>query len=166
LAGFDAVDLRSETRASLAVRRHGRDAHATERLAASLQTDSACRCHPTQCLGICTDTGNVGLFHFLEEGLQVGRRALDVAATERADLVVVDEFGPLELASRGWRAAVDALVHAGKAPLLIVVREELAGEVRDVYADVPSRVLDAIDPESVNEVIQWLVDDRSARGTE
>jgi nucleoside-triphosphatase THEP1 len=109
------------------------------------------------------DPGDIGRFHFLQEGLSLGRRALDVAATEGADLVIVDEFGRLELASRGWRSAVDSLVHAGKRPLLVVVRREWAGAVQEIYADVPSRVLDATAPESVHEVISLLKDNRAAR---
>lgn len=133
LAGFDALDLRSEARAPLAVRRDG--------------------------------PGDVGSFHFLDEGLKLGGRALDVAAIQGADLVMVDEFGPLEFASGGWRGAVDSLVLVGRMPLLIVVRQELAGAVRDIYADVPSRLLDATGPESVNEVLHWLKEDRAARET-
>ena len=102
------------------------------------------------------DPGDVGPFHFVEEGLRLGSHALDVAVTQGADLVIVDEFGPLELASRGWRRAVDSLVHAGRTPLLIVVRQELADAVQEAYSDVPSRVVNATAPESVHEVICWL----------
>jgi len=133
LVGFDALDLRSEARSPLAVRRE--------------------------------NPGDVGPFHFVEEGLKLGNHALDVAATEGADLVIVDEFGPLELASGGWRPAVDSLVDAGRMPLVIVVRQELAGAVRKAYADVPSRVLDATAPESVHEVLCLLRDNRAKRGT-
>ncbi len=133
LIRFEALDLRSETRALLAVRR--------------------------------SNPGDVGRFHFVEEGLRLGRHALDAATTEGADLVVVDEFGPLELASGGWRSGVDALVHAGKMPLVIVVRQELADAVRDVYADAPSRVLSATGPTAIPEVIRLLNDHRAARGT-
>jgi nucleoside-triphosphatase THEP1 len=112
------------------------------------------------------DPGDVGRFHFIEEGLRLGRQALDGAATDGADLVIVDEFGPLELASEGWRPAVDALVRAGKMPLVIVVRQELADAVRDVYADAPSRVLSAAGPTSIPEVIRLLKDHRATRGTE
>jgi nucleoside-triphosphatase THEP1 len=108
--------------------------------------------------------GDVGPFCFLGEGGRLGSHALDTAATEGADLVIVDEFGPLELASRGWRAAVDSLVHAGRTPLVLVVRQELVGAVRDVYADVPSKLLNATAPESIHEVIRTLRDDRAARG--
>jgi nucleoside-triphosphatase THEP1 len=129
LVGFDALDLRSEARAPLAMRRGG--------------------------------PGDVGRFHFVGEGLALGSRALDPAATEGADLVIVDEFGPLELASRGWRSAVDSLIHAGRTPLVLVVRQELVETVRGVYADVPSRLLNATAPESADEVIRWLREDDS-----
>jgi nucleoside-triphosphatase THEP1 len=108
--------------------------------------------------------GDVGPFHFLEQALSLGRRSLDAAAIEGADLAIVDEFGPLELASGGWRAAVDALVHVGRTPLVLVVREELADAARELYADVPRRLIDAAAPESVGEVIQWLKEDGAERG--
>jgi nucleoside-triphosphatase THEP1 len=123
LVGFDAMDLRSEIRVPLAIRRDR--------------------------------PGDVGPFHFLEEGLRLGRHALDAAATEGADLVIVDEFGPLEIAQRGWRGEVDSLVHADRTSLL-VVRQELAGTVRRIYAAVPSRLVDAAAAGAVNEVVCWL----------
>lgn len=132
LFGFDACDLRTGARASLAVRG--------------------------------TPGGQIGPFHFLEEGVTLGRAALGRAATDGADLVIVDEFGPLELASQGWRGAVDALIRADQAPLLLVVREELADTVQQLYADVSSSQLAATAPESVGEVIRMLRDHQAKRG--
>jgi nucleoside-triphosphatase THEP1 len=102
--------------------------------------------------------GQIGPFHFLAEGVTLGSAALGQAATHGADLVIVDEFGPLELASQGWRPAVDSLISAGPIRLLLVVREELAAAVQQLYADVPSRQLAAAAPESVHEVIRMLAD--------
>ena len=112
------------------------------------------------------DPGGIGPFHFMEAGLRLGHQALDAAATDGADLVIVDEFGPLELAARGWRGAVDALVRTGRTPLLLVVRQELAGAVQEAYASVPCKVLDAAAPESVPEVIRLLADGRTGGGPE
>jgi nucleoside-triphosphatase THEP1 len=106
--------------------------------------------------------GDVGPFHFLEEGLRLGGHALGPAATDGADFVVVDEFGTLELAGRGWREAVDSLVHAGRTPLVVVVRRQLADTVRAVYANVASRLLDATAPESIDEVLRSLRKDDPA----
>lgn len=107
------------------------------------------------------EPGDVGPFHFLEGGRKLGGHALDADAAKEADLVIVDEFGPLELASRGWRAAVDSLVHVGGGAVVLVVRQELAGAVRDAYTDVPVRLLDAAAAESIDEVIRSLRTDGS-----
>ena len=52
------------------------------------------------------------------EGLKLGRAAL---ARSDADVVVVDEVGPWELAGSGWCRDLDALVGRG-VPVLMVVR--------------------------------------------
>ena len=69
LLGFDAVDLRNETRVPLARRKSGQ-------------------------------------FTFSAEGLKLGNAALSEAATKSADLVIIDEFGPMELNGRLWRSTV------------------------------------------------------------
>lgn len=107
------------------------------------------------------EPGDVGQFHFLEEGLRLGSQAFGPAATDGMDLVVVDEFGKLELAGRGWRGPVDSLVHADRTPLVVVVRRALADAVREVYASVPTRLLDATAPESIDEVLRSLRKDDS-----
>jgi len=107
------------------------------------------------------EPGDVGSFHFLEEGLRLGNHALDAATIDGADLVVVDEFGPMELAGRGWRRAVDSLVHAGTTHLVVVVRREMADAVRVVYANAPSRLLDATALESIDEILRSLREDGS-----
>jgi nucleoside-triphosphatase THEP1 len=126
LLGFDAVDLRNETRAPLAKRN--------------------------------TDTGKTGQFTFLPEGLKLGNAALSATAAKSADLVIVDEFGPLELDGRLWRKNVDSLLASSGALILLVVRQELAGTVRGVYTDFPCRNLAATEPESIDKVIGMLSD--------
>jgi len=95
-------------------------------------------------------------FHFLATGLTLGNEALDPTATTDADLIIVDEFGPLELAQGGWRAAADRLMLSTKAVLLLVVREEVAAEVERLYRAVTIRRLVATRPESIDEVLVTL----------
>lgn len=99
---------------------------------------------------------HAGRFNFLHEGLQLGTQALSPAATSDADLVVVDEYGPFELANGGWRKAVDRLMASRGAPILMVVRQELADQVAKVYPQAPCRQLPANDPDSIMEVIVLL----------
>ena len=124
LIGYDVLDLRNKTRASLA-----------------------------QCK---TDGDKTERFTFIADGLKLGRTALSPAATESADLIIVDEFGPLELRGDGWRRDVDSLLASCDALILLVVRQELADRVQELYAGVPSQRLPAIEPESVDKIIAEL----------
>ncbi|MBN2270810.1 MAG: DUF2478 domain-containing protein [Sedimentisphaerales bacterium] len=100
--------------------------------------------------------GTAGRFEFLAEGLRLGNASLSPSATASADLIVVDEFGPLELNRQGWRRSVDLLVQSSEAIILLVVREELAEEVEHLYGDVESIWLCVADPEAVRTAISIL----------
>jgi nucleoside-triphosphatase len=97
-----------------------------------------------------------GRFTFFAEGLEFGNAALSTTATKSADLVIVDEFGPLELNGQGWRKNVDSLITSSDALILLVVRQELADKVRQIYIYFPCRTLPAIEPESIDKVIGML----------
>ena len=116
LAGFDVVDLATGRRAALA-RRGGPPPPGRQ---------------------------HVGAFAFLDDGLAWGAPARPPPAGGGADLVIVDEFGPLEMAGRGWRAAVDELIASPAPPaVMLVVRQRLAPAVRQLYAAHRPRVIDA-----------------------
>ncbi len=124
LTGYDILDLRNKSRASLV------------------------RCK--------TDRNKTERFTFVADGLKLGRSALSSAATESADIIIVDEFGPLELRGDGWRRDVDSLLALSDALILLVVRRELTDRVQELYAGVPSQILLAIEPESVDKIITRL----------
>ncbi|MCX7717929.1 MAG: DUF2478 domain-containing protein [Candidatus Sumerlaeaceae bacterium] len=85
--------------------------------------------------GCCHQPGQVvGSWLLFDSGLGRAAAAITQAVKASCDLVVVDEFGPLELDGRGLRAAVDQAVAAG-APLLLVVRETLVEPVRHLYGE-------------------------------
>lgn len=100
-------------------------------------------------------------FAFTAAGLKLASTALSPAATKSADLIIVDEFGPLELRGNGWRKNVDSLFSSSNATILLVVRQELTEQVQQLYANVPSQKLSASEPESIDKVIAIL---RSHRG--
>ncbi len=99
-------------------------------------------------------------FHFTIEGLALGNKALDPLTTKDADLIIIDEYGPLELAFQGWRAATDRLMASTGAVLLLVVREELADEVQQLYGAIPTKRLVATQPESIDKVLAALRNNR------
>ncbi len=97
-----------------------------------------------------------GPYIFTAEGLKVGRSALSPDATKSAELIIVDEFGPLELSGGGWRKEVDLLLTSTDAVILLVVRRELAEEVQRLYAEIHSHNFAAGEKESVDKVIAIL----------
>ena len=105
-----------------------------------------------------SNANKVGSFDFIAEGLKLGNAALSLAATESADLIIVDEFGPLELNSEGWRKSVDLLFRSSSAVILLIVRRELARQVQRLYTDAPSVEFGAVEPESVDQVLSRLRD--------
>ena len=74
----------------------------------------------------------IGSWQLLENGLFQAVETIRQAVHLRSDLVVIDEFGPLECQGKGLRAAADAVVESG-IPLLLVVREGLVEEVQYLY---------------------------------
>jgi len=102
------------------------------------------------------DSAETGRFAFEEEGWRLGIAALAPTATAAAALVMVDEFGPLELRGRGWRSAVDKLTPAFGGILLLVVRAELTEEVTRLYARWDLERIPACAPDAVDQMIQVL----------
>ena len=107
-----------------------------------------------------TGPGEDRKFRFTAEGLALGNEALGPIATQDADLIVVDEYGPLELTFQGWRTAVDRLLTSTDAVLLLVVREELADKVQQLYGGVPTRKLVATQQGSIDEALAVLRNNR------
>jgi nucleoside-triphosphatase THEP1 len=98
--------------------------------------------------------GSNKAFVVTDEGMRFGRRVLDEAAAGKADVVIVDEFGPLELAGKGWRGAINRLACGFPGTLVLVVRSELAPNVQRLYADRQCRVVDATTPGAVQELLR------------
>lgn len=96
-----------------------------------------------------------GGFRVNPAGVELGRAALQAARLAGAQVVVVDEVGPWELAGRGWAGELDALTAAPPPLLLLVVRRRCVDQVvrrwrlaalavYDVAGREPSRVADEI----------------------
>ena len=102
------------------------------------------------------DVSKTRSFTFIADGLKFGNTALSRKATKSADLVIVDEFGPLELSGQGWRRNVDSLLTSSNATILLVVRQELANPVSKIYTDFLCCKLDASEPKSSVSVINLL----------
>jgi nucleoside-triphosphatase THEP1 len=102
------------------------------------------------------DTTSVGGFTFSKTGLKFGSNALDAKSVKSADLIIVDEFGPWELAGNGWRKNVDSILFGTNALLVLVVRNEIIEQVKKLYKALTCIQLDAVKPHSITKVIEIL----------
>lgn len=67
----------------------------------------------------------VGRFILFKSGLHFAEQALRSAVDEPADLICIDELGPLEAQGGGYAQVLSELIEKYNGELLIVVREEL-----------------------------------------
>ena len=102
------------------------------------------------------DKSTTGFFNFITNGLKFGNAVLSSETNKFADLIIIDEFGPLELKGQGWRRNIDSLLSSSNAIILIIVRQELTETFRKLYAGVPCLELEAIENNSAHEVITIL----------
>ena len=103
--------------------------------------------------------GKIGGFTFCDRGMQLGRQALQSALKSPVDLVVVDEFGPLELEGGGWRRDVEMLLRAGSLTVLLVVRSQIVPRVRRLYHACSPLTIEAGQPHAAAQVKALLEND-------
>jgi len=102
------------------------------------------------------DRSTTGLFNFITNGLKFGNAVLSSEAIKSADLIIIDEFGPQEVNGLGWRGNIDTLLSSSTAIILIIIRQELKGTFRKIYAGVPRLEIEALEKNSAHEVIAIL----------
>ncbi len=95
-------------------------------------------------------------YQYSHNGMKLGHSALEPARNRSADLVIVDEYGPMELSDDGWRPDVDRMLMANNIPILMVVRWSVVNEVKKLYERYINTLLEAIDPNSINRVLAFL----------
>jgi nucleoside-triphosphatase THEP1 len=98
----------------------------------------------------------MGSFRVDPAALERGNAALGAVTAGSADLVVVDEVGPWELAGQGWTAALASL-RTVAVPVVLVVRRELVGEVVARFAASDTPVWD-IQSVTLDEVAGAILD--------
>lgn len=96
-----------------------------------------------------------GQFAFLDAGLDLGRRALSAALDSGADVVIVDEVGPLELRGEGWAEALDRMLGFGGPLVVLAVRSSLVEEVSRRWAFVPLGVVRASEAGAYDDLARF-----------
>jgi nucleoside-triphosphatase THEP1 len=86
--------------------------------------------------------GSTGPFRFDAGAIRFGNAALAQAATSGADLIILDEVGPLEFDGRGWAEGLEGLLQTYHGSLLLVVRPNLLGRLTERWPLSPVRTWD------------------------
>ncbi len=88
---------------------------------------------------------------FLDEGIQTGRKALEIDSVRDADVVIVDEVGFLELEGKLWAESLDRLVREFDGPMIWVVRRNFVKQAAVKWLKAEPLVYDveSADAESI-----------------
>ncbi len=92
-----------------------------------------------------------GRWLILGTGLEFARTALERSFQESPDIIVVDEFGILEIEGKGFRRNVDNLARSG-SDLFIIVRTSLVNEAQSIYKDSTPAVVQ-INTQTLNQQV-------------
>ncbi len=111
------------------------------------------------------DEGMSRRFVFCEEGVALGTTALSRPESRDADLIVIDEYGPMELAGGMWRPAVDLLLSTATGIVVLVVRESLVRVVEKLYSDRVATVVVADAAEAVPNVLDLALAKATSRAS-
>ncbi|GEM_PF-918604 len=105
-------------------------------------------------------------FDFEYDTFRWGNTILTRTDTQKAHLIIIDEFGPLEMRGLGWRPAIDQLIESTKTPLLVVVRDSMVSAVRKLFL---SRFVVAVPfdlPDAILQVINAIKHYHGARANQ
>lgn len=96
----------------------------------------------------------IGKFYFIPEGLNEGNGIIQSGLD--AEILIIDEVGPLELSGRGFRESVDACIGQFGGILLVVIRESLVeNSLRTL--NLPNRKVKIVRPENRGELLELLI---------
>ena len=99
-----------------------------------------------------------GRFYFSGTGINRGRSLLDRSVHSKADFVVIDEIGPLEIRDGGWAPAIGNLLARSRIPHIWVVRKRLTDLVLRKWNTGDAFIFDLPedDPETIaRQIIEW-----------
>lgn len=85
-------------------------------------------------IGFCLSEGpdhweRVGRFRINPDGLAKGMEWLSSDVCDKADCLVIDELGPLELAGKGWAPLIGRILRESPKPMIWTARRQLAEKI-------------------------------------
>jgi nucleoside-triphosphatase THEP1 len=96
-------------------------------------------------------------FYFNPEAFKAGEKMLSGGLERGADLLVLDELGPMELTGNGWSGVIEKLEKNYDIPQLWVVRDRILREVRDRWHVPQQNVVHAANTD-MEQLLQRIKD--------
>jgi nucleoside-triphosphatase THEP1 len=96
-----------------------------------------------------------GSFYFNPEGLKKGTEILDTNNLEGADVVVIDEIGPLELNDKGWNKSIESICNNMQLIQIWVVRRTITKQVIRKWKTGNVYIAD-ISTDTTNDVVRLI----------
>lgn len=100
-------------------------------------------------------------FEFSQQAFDFGNKILTSKQTIAADLVIIDEFGPLEINRLGWRTSADNLINHHKKNTLLVVRNDSLEQTKAIYNEAETITIDFNDKNAYNKIIETLIKEQN-----
>lgn len=98
-------------------------------------------------------------FYFNPEAFKHGEEIIIDGLNSKADIIVLDEVGPMELAEKGWHDVIKILDKNYDIHQIWVVRERIVEEVRDRWS-IPEENVYSIETISFKDLMDQLRSDK------
>lgn len=94
-------------------------------------------------------------FYFDPETIRRGEQLIEEGIKKNADLIVLDELGPMELAGKGWANVIQKLEKNFDIAQVWVVRERILSEVKDRW-HIPDKNIFSIESTTFIELMNQI----------
>lgn len=95
---------------------------------------------------------------FYEEGLAAGKRALSIERCANADVILVDEVGPLETRGMGWAPYLAPLLRLNVPVHVWVVRHTCLEQIRDRWQLENAEIIDVTEASALSRLAGFCLE--------
>ena len=86
---------------------------------------------------------NYGSYFFNPDAIQYGEKILSKALSEKVQVIILDEIGPMELNHTIWYNSLVTILKSFKGVLILTIRESLIEQVLETFQINPAAVYSA-----------------------
>ena len=98
-------------------------------------------------------------FFFKPSGFIFGKCAINNALAAQADIMIIDEVGPLEMEGKGWAESIEKILNSGCPVAIFIVRRALVEEIADKWSIQKADIVDIdnVNPAEMTVIIEQVL---------